>query len=102
FDCDLPRPALDKARFERYNYRHDDGENNRERDPQPMGPAEAHEPPPWVTTSIFKWSRVSSSHLLERSLMARWISTSRMVSLTSSNDGTGSPRALSCDANSSR
>ena len=35
---------------------------------------------------------MSSSQAVARSLMARWTSTSRMVSLTSSSAGTGWPR----------
>src|SRR5580704_4507571 len=85
------------------HHKHHGGErhDHKERRCQPVSPANPHEPAPCIMMSIFRCSRVSSSHFAARSLIARWISTSRIVSSTSSNGGTGWFFAFSCGTNSS-
>src|SRR5580658_7590005 len=77
----------------------DHGHEGVQRAARPALQTPAHGCSPCPTTSIFRRLRVSSSHCAERSLIACWTSTSRIVSSTSSSGGTDSFLAFSCGAN---
>src|ERR1700691_4357137 len=102
----IARPALRDPKLKNAKHRHRNRADREHDGCKPMWPAElpppVHEPLPCATMSIFRRSRESLSHLAARSLIARWISTSRIVSSTSSSGGTVSLRAFSCGENSSR
>src|ERR1700733_13346455 len=98
----IARPALCDSKLENAKHYRHCGADQKGHGCQPMWPAKLHEPLRGDTMSSFSLSRDSPSHFAARSLMACWISTSRMVSSTSSSGGTGSLRAFNCGENSSR
>src|SRR5262250_2001034 len=90
-DCPTDEP-VGEARGE-HNVNRDRRPNHKKQGQgDPVFPSELHDPAPSGTMSILIRPRMSSSHLLARSLMARCTSTSRIVSSTSSSGGTSAPR----------
>src|SRR5579862_4102895 len=87
---DLPtQPMIEDARP--YSPHNRDPCQNRKQhaETRPVFPAQLQDPFPCGAISIRRRPRVSSSHFVALSLIARWMSTSRIVSATSPTAGIG-------------
>jgi hypothetical protein len=101
-DDGLAKPFFGEPGLKYQKHRDGDRGKRDNQNREETQPFVLHEPPSFETISILSRPRLSSSHLSARSLMARWMSTSRIVSSTSSSAGTSALRAFSWGTKSLR